>query len=195
MSRRTLLTVGTGAGATLLCGWLAFPYALFRRIEQPIQFSHRVHTSEKVGLSCEECHALTGDGHFSGIPGVEKCAACHAEAQGKTADEKRLIDEFVKPGREIPWLVYARQPENVYFAHAPHLKLAGLACARCHAEHGDSDRLRPFEENRLSTYSRDIWGRSPSSLRRAQLHGMTMTDCTGCHRQRGVRESCLTCHK
>lgn len=195
MRHRALLAVGVGAAATLLCGWFAFPYALFRRIEQPIQFSHKVHTGEKVGLACDDCHALAADGRFSGIPKLEKCAPCHAEPQGTTADEKRLVDEFVKPGREIPWLVYSRQPENVYFAHAPHLRLAGLACARCHGRHGASDRLRPFEQNRLSTYSRDIWGRSPTRLRRFQLEGMTMADCSGCHRQRGVRESCLTCHR
>lgn len=195
MRHRALLMVGVGAGATLLCGWFAFPYAMFRRIEQPIQFSHKLHTGEKVGLACEECHALAADGRFSGIPAVEKCTPCHAEPQGATADEKRLVDEYVKPGRQIPWLVYARQPENVYFAHAPHLKLAGLACESCHGRHGASDHLRPFEENRLSSYSRDIWGRSLTGPRRTQCEGMTMADCSRCHQQHGVKESCLMCHK
>ncbi len=195
MRHRGTLTFGVGLAATLAFGWLAFPHALYRRIDQPIQFSHKLHTGDKVGLPCDECHALLADGRFSGIPRVEKCAACHAEAQGKTADEKRLVEEYVKPGREVAWLVYARQPENVYFPHAPHLKLAGLKCERCHGPHGTSEALRRFEQNRVSGYSRDIWGRSMTRLTRADWEGMKMNDCSGCHRQRGVRESCLTCHK
>jgi len=184
-----------GAVVALGAGWVAFPRVLYRRAAQPLQFSHRLHTGERVGLACEECHALAADGRFSGIPRIEKCAACHAEPQGKTADEKRLVEEYVAKGLEIPWLVYSRQPENAYFSHAPHLKLAKLKCEQCHGPQGEGDSLRPFERNRISGYSRDIWGRSISRLRRARWEGMKMDDCSRCHARSGVRESCLTCHK
>lgn len=195
MSGRAVAAVLLGLGAALVCGWVVFPYALYGRTEQPIQFSHRVHAGERTGLACQDCHQLAADGRFAGIPGVETCAPCHSEPQGSSADEKQLVDEYVSKGREVAWLVYARQPENVYFSHAQHVKLAGLPCERCHGPHGASAALRPFERNRISGYSRDIWGGSISRIGRAEWEGMKMSDCSSCHRERGVRESCLDCHK
>ena len=195
MSRRATIGYLTGLGAALLGGWVAFPHVLYQSVEQPLQFSHALHTGEKSGLSCQDCHSLGRDGRFAGIPGIETCAPCHQEAQGKTADEKRLVEEYVSKGREIAWLSYARQPQNVSFSHAQHVTLAGLTCERCHGPHGRSETLRPFERNRISGYSRDIWGPSMSRLRRAEWEGMKMDDCSRCHHARGVRESCLDCHK
>jgi hypothetical protein len=188
------LTVGIGLGAALACGWLAFPAALYQPIEQPIQFSHKLHTGDKVGMACEDCHALTADGRFN-LPKTETCAGCHSEVQGKSADEKRLVDDYVAKNREIPWLVYAQQPENVYFSHAPHLKLANLKCERCHGAHGSTTSLRPFERDRISTYSRDIKPVAMILGSSARTGSMTMDDCSACHHERGVKESCLTCHK
>jgi hypothetical protein len=194
MKLRALLTFATGFLGALALGWIALPHVLYRSVEQPVQFSHKVHTSEAVGFGCADCHAFSEDGRFAGIPPLEACAGCHEEAIGKTAEERRFVAEFVKKDREVPWLVYSRQPENVYFSHAAHVNLAKIACERCHAEHGKSERLRPLEQNRLSTYSRDVEG--PVLARnRVRPAGMKMTDCSGCHHQRGVRESCLTCHK
>jgi len=102
---------------------------------------------------------------------------------GTTAAEKQFIDRYVTPQREVQWAVYARQPENVYFSHAAHVKLAHLECSSCHRDHGQADTLRLYEEDRISGYSRDIW------------RDMKMDDCVACHRQRGIENSCLDCHK
>lgn len=193
---KALMTFGIGLLTALAGGWLVVPRVMYRSAEQPIQFSHKVHTSEKVGMACQDCHSFNEEGRFSGIPKLETCAPCHAEAQGKSAEEKRFVDQYVARNREVPWLVYARQPENVYFTHAPHIKLAAIECERCHGPHGTSDRLRPYEENRISTYARDVEGYSLVKLRTARWEqGMKMVECSECHEQRGVRESCLTCHK
>jgi hypothetical protein len=183
-----------GAAAALVGGWVAFPSVLYQTVNQPLQFSHAIHAGEKTGLACKDCHPISADGRFAGVPGIETCTPCHQEAQGNSPDEKRLVEEYVTKGREIAWLVYARQPENVSFSHAQHVSLAGLPCERCHGPHGTSTRLRPFERNRVSGYSRDIWGRQLSRLGRAAWEGMKMDDCSACHRARGVRESCLDCH-
>lgn len=196
MKLRSILTTGLGFAIALSFGWVAFPSIVYRRQAQPLQFNHAVHTGENVGMTCEDCHTISDDGVFQGIPPLESCAACHSEPQGKTANEKRFVDEWVTPNREVPWLVYARQPANAWFPHAPHVKLAGIACTRCHGPHGTTTALRPFEENRLSGYSRDVEGYSLARLRTAEWErGMKMDDCAGCHHERGVRESCLTCHK
>ncbi len=100
---------------SLVVGWYVFPFALYEKIEQPIQFSHKVHTGETGGMSCTDCHELQADGRFSGIPALEKCASCHASAIGDSPQEKQFVDEYVAKNREVPWLVYAKQPQNVYF--------------------------------------------------------------------------------
>ncbi|HZT29308.1 MAG TPA: menaquinone reductase multiheme cytochrome c subunit QrcA [Bryobacteraceae bacterium] len=176
-----------GVLVSLGLGWFGFPAMLYRAEPQPVAFSHKAHTGQKGGMKCEDCHALREDGSFSGIPGIEKCAGCHASAIGSTAAEKRLVDEYVSQNREIPWLVYARQPENVWFSHAAHIKLGKLTCEQCHGEHGKTDTLRPYEEDRISGYSRDVRG-NPG--------GKKMKTCEDCHGRCGVgQQGCLDCHK
>lgn len=184
-----------GLVVSLTVGWLGFPLALYKSTNQPLQFNHRMHTGEKVGLTCDACHSLRENGRFSGIPGIEQCTPCHAEPVTKSADEKLLVEKYIKANQEIPWLVYFRQPENVYFSHANHIKLANLSCERCHGDHGSSESLRPFQRNRLSGYSRAIWGQSISGFRTRNNIGMKMFDCTRCHEQLGVKNSCFSCHK
>ena len=183
-----------GVLMALLAGWRGFPLILYERTEQPVDFSHAVH-QEKAGMKCEDCHPFRDDGSFAGIPPLEKCAGCHAQAMGATAAEKRFIESFVAPGREVPWRVYARQPDNVHLSHIEHVKLGKLACERCHGPQGTTDKLRPYEQDRISGYSRDIWGRSLSRLHRAKNEGMKMGDCEGCHRERKVEAGCLGCHQ
>jgi hypothetical protein len=196
MTRRPLITFAGGLLLALAAGWLALPRLLYARAEQPLRFSHKTHTSEKTGFKCEDCHSVREDGRFAGIPALESCAGCHSEPQGQSADEKRLVEEYVKPGREIPWRIYARQPDNVHFPHAVHVKRAAVACERCHGPHGTTDSLRPYEENRVSGYSRDIWGPSLARFGNASWQGMKMTDCEACHVQHGrAHTSCLACHR
>ena len=182
MKRRGTVVFWAGVVAALGAGWLGFPRAIYERRPQPVAFSHKVH-AEKGGMKCEDCHEIRADGTFAGIPRLDKCAGCHAAAMGTTASEKQFIDGYVTPQREVQWAVYARQPENVYFSHPAHVKLAGLPCATCHGKHGETDALRVYEEDRISGYSRDIW------------RGMKMNDCVDCHRQHERENSCLDCHK
>jgi menaquinone reductase, multiheme cytochrome c subunit len=193
--RRNLVIFGIGMGLALLTGWTAFPHALYVRRSQPLEFLHKTH-SEKSGTSdCSACHALASDGEFTGIAGIATCAGCHAEKMGTSKAEATLVDAYIKPSRETPWLVYSRQPANVWFSHAVHTRLAGLACSDCHGDMGASDRQRVYEQNRISSYSRDIWGHSIARLGRAPHDGMDMSDCEGCHRRRHVEVGCLGCHQ
>jgi hypothetical protein len=185
----------TGLAAALAIGWLVFPEVLYEKIDQPLQFSHKIHTGDAVGLPCEECHSFRQDGAFTGIPKLEKCAGCHAQALGTSAEEKRLVDEFVTPGREIPWLVYASQPQNAYFSHIQHVRLGSIPCERCHGPHGSSDGLEAFQRNRISGESMAIWGSSLAGIKSGPWDGMKMDDCSQSHKERGVAESCLSCHK
>lgn len=197
MKHRCLTAFGLGLAAALATGWLAFPRVLYQRQEQPLQFSHKTHTGDKVGSKCEDCHAFAVDGRFGGVPKLETCAGCHAAPVTENADEKRLVAEYVTPRREIPWKVYARQPMNVWFSHATHVRVAKLECERCHGGHGKTEKLRPYEENRISGYSRDIWGASIARITwpPPPRPSMKMDDCMACHRDRGVAGGCLACHQ
>lgn len=193
--RRYLLVFGFGFALAVVTGWVAFPRALYVRREQPLEFHHKTH-SEKSGITqCDTCHAFGTDGEFGGIPRIETCAGCHAEKLGTSNSEALLVDKYIKPARETPWLVSARQPANVWFSHAIHTRLAGLACAECHGTFGESDQPRIYEQNRISGYSRDIWGHSISRLRRSPHDGMKMSDCEDCHRRHKVAVGCLGCHE
>lgn len=186
-----------GFAAMLVAGWVGFPRLLYRSMPQPLSFSHTAHTGEKAGMKCEDCHELRADGSFSGIPALEKCSGCHAAPMTETAAEKTLIEKYVTPNREIPWLVYSRQPDNVYFSHANHIRLAKLGCKQCHGDHETSSTLRPYQEDRITGYSKDIWGSSISriSFGKGRRDGMRMDDCIACHREHKVADSCLACHK
>jgi len=193
--RRGSLVFALGVAVALFAGWVAFPRALYVQRQQPVEFHHKLH-AEKSGLAeCGDCHALRDDGTFAGIPAMEKCSGCHSERIGESKAEATLVDAYIKTGHETPWLVYARQPANVWFSHAIHVRRAGLKCTECHGSYGESDQLKVYELNRVSGYSRDIWGHSLTRLHRSPGDGMKMSDCEGCHRKHKVEVGCLGCHK
>ena len=43
------------------------------------------------------------------------------------------------------------------FSHSVHVKRARMTCESCHGDTGSSDTLRPYQADRISGYSRDIW--------------------------------------
>jgi hypothetical protein len=194
MSRNTVL-FAFGVLVALVIGWMVFPRALYSQKHQPLDFLHKTHAEKSGVADCNECHTLREDGSFAGMPVMEKCAGCHSEKMGQSAAEAILVDRYVKPGQEAPWLVYSRQPANVWFSHSIHVKRANLACSECHSTYGESDQVRIYEVNRISGYSRDIWGRSMSRLWRAPREGMKMSDCEHCHARRNVEVGCLGCHQ
>lgn len=187
-------TVSFAAGLlpALAAGWLLFPRLIYRTEAQPLDFSHETHSEQ--GMSCGDCHSVGENGRFAGYPTTETCAGCHSE-KGENPKVNAFVAGYVETGREVPWLVHARQPDNAYFPHAPHVTGERVACARCHGPHGESTTSRPLVVNRLSGYSRDIWGPSISRLRREEWQGMKMSDCIRCHRAGGRESACIDCHK
>ena len=193
--RRFLVMFGLGFVVALAAGWWVFPRVLYVKKAQPLEFRHKTH-AEKSGIAdCGECHVLRDDGAFAGLPPMEKCAGCHADKIGESKAEATLVDSYIKPAHETPWLVSARQPANVWFSHAIHVKRGGLQCQECHANYGDSDQMKIYEVSRISGYSRDISGKSIARMRRLPGDGMNMSDCEECHHAHHVEAGCLGCHK
>jgi len=175
-------------------GWVIFPLLLYAEKEQPIDFNHKVHV-EELG-ECESCHYFREDGSFSGVPKLANCVECHEEAVGESAEEAKLVQEYVEPGKEIPWLIYARQPQCVFFSHPAHVNMAEMECVTCHGPVGESDHTRPYQYNRLTKYSRDIWGWNIAGLKKNSWDRMKMDDCAECHEEMtGHQGACFQCHK
>jgi menaquinone reductase, multiheme cytochrome c subunit len=191
-----------GLVASLLAGWVIFPKLLYSQKSQPFDFNHAAHIAE-VKNGCESCHFFREDGSFSGAPKLAQCIGCHEELQGVSPEEKEFVENYVAKGREVPWLVYSKQPDCVFFSHAAHIQGAGMDCGVCHGPIGESDHLKTYEENRISGYSRDIWGKNIAGIKRNTWDRMKMDDCAECHITQTGRTSsvqtqkdgCFVCHK
>ncbi len=201
----SLLIFITSAGALLLFGWVAFPELLYSSRSQPIAFNHKVH-AKITDSGCESCHFFRENGRFSGIPSIALCKTCHRKVEKQGRNEAVFINDFVKKDLEIPWQVYSKQPDSVFFSHAAHVKTAKLECDTCHGGLGQSTVPKKYSENILTGYSRDIWGRAifkPAFLGKKSWESMRMDDCADCHHKKGhaatsvqtQKEGCFVCHK
>ena len=193
----------------LFVGWIIYPMALYSEQTQPVNFSHAVHMDpEKVdGIEgdteqekCLSCHGFREDGTFTGVPKLENCMECHDDpdmALGESPEEVKFLKEYVAEEREVPWLVYSRQPDCVYFSHIAHVKMGDMECEICHGDHGKNHKLPVYKENRLTRYSIDIWGRNIAGYKKNPWDRMKMDDCGDCHIEAGVKENnaCFVCHK
>jgi hypothetical protein len=191
-----------GLVASLLVGWVAFPALLYSHKKQPIDFNHALHNT-LVDNGCESCHFFREDGSYSGVPKLESCVQCHEEANSEDPEEIKFVEEYVKKEREVPWLIYSRQPDCVFFSHAAHVKAGKMDCVTCHGPIGESESLKVYEQNRITGYSRDIWGRHIAGIKRNSWDRMKMDDCAECHAQANMpagsvqteKDGCFVCHK
>jgi len=195
-----------GLVPALAVGWILFPLALYSKQPQPLNFSHAIHASEDIVEGdtelerCLHCHGFRDDGTFAGIPKLESCMECHDDPEsplGEDPEEVRFLTEYVAPEKEIPWLSYYRQPDCVYFSHIAHVKMGGQDCRLCHGDHGQNEQLPPYQENRLTGYSRNIWGHNIAGLKFNPWDRMKMDDCAECHTKTGheANNACFVCHK
>ena len=108
-----------------------------------------------------------------------------------------FVEKYLLKNKEIPWHVYARQPDCVFFSHTAHTdKGAGIDCKECHGPIQDTKTSRPYEENRITGYSRDIWGKNIFGIKKNSWDRMKMDDCAKCHKQNtGHQGYCFQCHK
>ena len=114
---------------------LLYDEEFFKKIEQPINFSHETHAGDN-NISCEYCHSYAGKSINSGIPPVRTCMGCHAVILGSTEEQKNeiaKIKEYWEKGESIPWKKIHDLPDHARFAHHVHLN-KGFDCTTCHGE-------------------------------------------------------------
>jgi Cytochrome c7 and related cytochrome c/Class III cytochrome C family len=172
---RRLAVVGFAAAFVLVSGattalTLGGRRAFFRpAVRQPISFNHRKHVKE-LDLACTTCHLTVETEAFSGLPDADVCAGCHLEPQGKSEEEKRLV-EMLKKGTALAWKPLFRQPAHIFYSHRRHVIAAKLQCRVCHG--AIADTVAP-----------------PVRVRR-----LVMDDCVSCHRKAHVSTDCTACHR
>jgi len=190
-----------GLAASLVLGWVIFPQLLYSSKEQPIQFNHALH-NELVDDGCESCHFFRDDGTYSGVPKLAQCIDCHDEILGESPEEEKFYTQYVEKDREVPWLVYSRQPDCVFFSHVAHVKMGKMDCVTCHGHIGESERLKTYQANRITGISRDIWGHNIAGFKKNSWDRMKMDDCSECHQRENVNQNsvqtlkggCFVCH-
>lgn len=200
-----------GLIGALIVGWVVFPAVLYSKQPQPINFNHALHLDpervfgiegETLEERCQYCHAFRDDGSFAGIPKLEKCMECHDDPEsplGETPEEKQFLKEYVAEEKQIPWFVYSKQPDCVYFSHIAHVKMGEMECATCHGDFAKNEKLPLYVENRLTGYSINIWGKNISGFHwdKKPYDRMKMDDCAECHTKKGQEQNnaCFVCHK
>lgn len=143
--------------------------ALRPAVRQPISFNHKKHVTE-LDIGCTTCHVTVETEAFSGLPDADVCAGCHLEPQGKSEEEKRLV-EMLKKGTALAWKPLFRQPAHIFYSHRRHVIAAKLQCRVCHG--AIADTVAP-----------------PVRVRR-----LAMNDCVSCHRKGHVSTDCTACHR
>lgn len=158
----------TGAGMTAVA--LSGGPAFFRpAVRQPIAFNHLKHAKE-LDLACSSCHLTVEKEAFSGLPDAEVCAFCHSEPQGKSEEEKKLVD-LLKAGVPLSWVPLFRQPPHVSYSHRRHVVVAKIDCPVCHG------------------------AIAAATVPPGRVKRLRMDDCVSCHRRSGVSTDCTTCHR
>ena len=154
---------------------------------QPIAFSHKIHSGENK-IDCQYCHSSAKHSKHSGIPSVNVCMNCHKaiaevaegteiEWNGQIYGKERLDQEIAKvydaagwdpeelayTGEEKPikWIRIHNLPDLVYYNHAQHVTVGGIACQKCHGPVEEMDEMYQY---------------SP----------LTMGWCINCHRETNV---------
>jgi hypothetical protein len=134
--------------------------------EQPIPFSHQVHTGVK-GIQCQYCHPYVARSNHPGIPPVEKCLHCHKyiiPLHPEILKEHRYFDT----NTPTPWRKVNYLAEHVLFNHQRHIRKE-ILCQQCHGAVETMDRIKGTH--------------------------FFMDFCINCHREKKANLSCwLGCH-
>jgi mono/diheme cytochrome c family protein len=141
---------------------------------QPIYFSHKVHAGINQ-INCLYCHNSAYEGKHAGIPTLNICMNCHKsineyvkgpqlhDEEGKEINGTAEIAKLYQyagftpgPGatwdpakaKSPEWIKIHNLPDHVYFNHAQHTKVGGVACQSCHGNIQEMDKV--FQAAELS---------------------------------------------
>ncbi len=133
--------------------------------EQPIPFSHRIHSGVKE-IQCQFCHPYVSYSRYPGLPPVEKCLYCHKYIIPKHPQVQKEHWYF-NNRKSTPWVEINYVPEHALFNHQRHIRKE-ITCQECHGAVETMDRLK----------------------RKRFLMGF----CVKCHQKKEANLDCWACH-
>jgi Cytochrome c7 and related cytochrome c len=146
----------TGVVLVLVAGGLNYTVKTARGVglhqgyapAQPVAFSHKLHAGQ-YGVSCNYCHTGVEKSKNATFPGANICMNCHnyieQGAQFGTAEIGKVRAAYAE-NRRIEWVRIHNLPDLVYFNHAQHVKVGGVACAECHGEVQNMEVVYQFSD-------------------------------------------------
>lgn len=139
---------------------------------QPIFFSHKVHAGVNQ-INCLYCHSAAWESRHATIPPLNVCMNCH-KAINSYEKGPKIMDEDGKeingtaeiaklyeyagftpgPGaqwdpnkaKSPQWVKIHNLPDHVYFNHAQHVRVGGVACQQCHGNIQEMDKVYQASE-------------------------------------------------
>lgn len=162
--RRLTLAVACAAAGGL--GVVAAQSGSEKAPEQPIPFSHKVHSG--IGIQCLDCHPIRGEGFAAGFPKVSSCMGCHMVVNKQTPAIRKMT-RFAKEKRPVPWVRVYEIPQYVWFSHEAHHTDAKIGCETCHGPVATRDVITKEK---------------PTS----------MASCMDCHAKHRASNACDLCH-
>ena len=82
-------------GLILSAFFLALSFSTALAEEQPIAFSHKLHTVQN-GIACQYCHLYARRSFSSGVPPVSTCIGCHVHKNKNWFNQK--VQRSIKYG-------------------------------------------------------------------------------------------------
>ena len=136
--------------------------------EQPVAFSHRIHTAQR--LACTNCHAGAETADAASLPPLATCMGCHATVRTDSAEVQKLAG-YSSRKEEVPWRRVYRVPAYVYFSHALHAPAdTSMACDACHGPVRELDVMQKLKDT-------------------------SMAACMQCHTEKSAPVRCDACHE
>ena len=161
-----LTTLGTGLFIAAFILFFYTPPQARIGPEQPIPFSHNVHSGIKQ-IQCQYCHPFVAYSNHPGIPAVEKCLHCHNYII-KEHPWIKVEHRYFNNQTSTPWVKVNYVAEHVLFNHQRHIN-GKIACQECHGHVENSQRL--------------------------PVKNWRMGECVECHRKKNANLDCwLACH-
>jgi hypothetical protein len=123
-----------------------------RALEQPIGFSHLLHSGE-LNIECQYCHSEARKSIHAGIPPLQTCMGCHAYVRTDSPEiqkihqawcgqpkcdvplQEDLYGQLIAPPEAEPlaWNKVHDLPDYVHFNHSRHVR-GGVDCTECHGQ-------------------------------------------------------------
>ena len=157
------------------CEWGSIGYNKGYQPDQPIPFSHALHSGE-YKMACVYCHTQVEVAKHSAVPSLNICMNCHMVVGTDKEPIQRLQKKYYD-GETVNWVKVHMLPDHVKFNHKRHVHRFSEAEDRypaCQTCHGDVKQMDVVE----------------------QYNSLSMGWCVNCHRESEPKGplNCSTCH-